>query len=245
MYLAGFIVAGFLVASVYAFALAARAARPPPPRRPRRGAQLRRAGRAGAAAGRATGRRARSPSASRSSSPRSRGSRRRRRARRFELAGGIEIPKLLSLLAFHDPNATVQGLDSVPEDDRPPTGIVKLSFRTMVAIGSGAGRARRVVHLGLVAARPAARARPGSTARSWRPGRCRVVALIAGWVTTEVGRQPWVVYEVMRTEEAVTGASGIPVGFAALGLVYVGAGRDRVRDAAPARAQREAVPDAA
>ena len=52
-------------------------------------------------------------------------------------------------------------------------------------------------------------------------GPLSVVALIAGWVTTEVGRQPWVVYEVMRTEDAVTGASGIPVGFAALWLVYL------------------------
>ena len=139
----------------------------------------------------------------------------------FELAGGIEIPKLLSLLAFHDPNATVQGLDSVPKDDQPPSGIVKLSFRTMVAIGSGLAalgawflwcwlRRRRLptspwFHRGLVAAGPLS-----------------VVALIAGWVTTEVGRQPWVVYNVMRTEDAVTGADGIPVGFAALGLVYIG-----------------------
>jgi cytochrome bd ubiquinol oxidase subunit I len=139
----------------------------------------------------------------------------------FELPGGIEIPKLLSLLAFHDPNATVQGLDSVPEDDQPPTGIVKLSFRTMVAIGSGLAalgawfllvwwRKRRLpgsvwFHRALVAAGPLS-----------------VVALIAGWVTTEVGRQPWVVYNVMRTEDAVTGAEGIPVGFAALGLVYAG-----------------------
>jgi cytochrome d ubiquinol oxidase subunit I len=139
----------------------------------------------------------------------------------FDLAGGIEIPKLLSLLAFHDPNAVVQGLDSVPEDDRPPVGIVKLSFRTMVAIGTalaalGAwfvwvwwrhGRlpASPWFHRAVVAAGPLS-----------------VVALIAGWVTTEVGRQPWVVYEVMRTEEAVTGAGGIPVGFAALGLVYAG-----------------------
>jgi len=139
----------------------------------------------------------------------------------FSLPGGIEVPKLLSLLAFHDPNATVTGLDSVPEDDQPPTGIVKVSFRLMVFIGSGLaalgawflwlwwrrGRLPRSLwfYRALVAAGPAA-----------------LVALIAGWVTTEVGRQPWVVYQVMRTENAVTGASGIPVGFAALGLVYVG-----------------------
>jgi cytochrome d ubiquinol oxidase subunit I len=53
-------------------------------------------------------------------------------------------------------------------------------------------------------------------------GPAAVVALIAGWVTTEVGRQPWVVYGVMRTEDAVTGASGIPVGYAVLALVYLG-----------------------
>jgi cytochrome d ubiquinol oxidase subunit I len=139
----------------------------------------------------------------------------------FELAAGIEIPKLLSLLAFHDPNAVVQGLDSVPEDDRPPVGIVKLSFRTMVAIGTALAalgawfiwvwwRRGRLpgspwFHRAVVAAGPLS-----------------VVALIAGWVTTEVGRQPWVVYEVMRTEEAVTGAGGIPVGFAALAIIYIG-----------------------
>ena len=139
----------------------------------------------------------------------------------FDLAGGIEIPRLLSLLAFHDPDATVQGLDIVAEDDRPPVGIVKTSFRAMVAIGTGLAalgawfvwswwRRGRLpgspwFHRALVAAGPLS-----------------VVALIAGWVTTEVGRQPWVVYEVMRTEHAVTGAEGIPVGFAALALVYAG-----------------------
>ena len=48
-----------------------------------------------------------------------------------------------------------------------------------------------------------------------------MVALIAGWVTTEVGRQPWVVYRVMRTTQAVTGAGGIPVGYATLAAVYL------------------------
>jgi len=138
----------------------------------------------------------------------------------FEVIGGVEIPKGLSLLAFHNPNATVKGLDSVPKQDRPPSGIVKISFRAMVGIGTalaalGAwfawvwwrrGHLPRSVWFGraVVAAGPLS-----------------VVALIAGWVTTEVGRQPWVVYKVMRTETAVTGASGIPVGFTVLSLVYV------------------------
>jgi cytochrome bd ubiquinol oxidase subunit I len=138
----------------------------------------------------------------------------------FSLVGGIEVPKALSILAFHDPNATVKGLNTVPKDDQPPTGIVKVSFRTMVGIGTGLAalgvwfiwfwwRRRRLPGTvwflrALVAAGPLA-----------------VVALIAGWVTTEVGRQPWVVYEVMRTEDAVTGASGVPVGYAALSLIYL------------------------
>jgi cytochrome d ubiquinol oxidase subunit I len=48
-----------------------------------------------------------------------------------------------------------------------------------------------------------------------------LVALIAGWITTEVGRQPWIVYGVMRTEDAVTGASGIPVGLGTVTAVYL------------------------
>ena len=53
-------------------------------------------------------------------------------------------------------------------------------------------------------------------------GPAALVALIAGWITTEVGRQPWIVYRVMRTSEAVTGAGGIPVGLGTLAAVYVG-----------------------
>ena len=51
-------------------------------------------------------------------------------------------------------------------------------------------------------------------------GPAAVVALICGWITTEVGRQPWIVYRVMRVEEAVTGASGIPLGYATVAVVY-------------------------
>jgi len=139
----------------------------------------------------------------------------------FSIPGGPEIPDLLSLLAFHDPNAAVQGLDSVPADDRPPVAVVRSSFLVMVTIGTLLA-ALSVWYL-LVRIR---RRRLPESRWFWRAavaaGPLAVVALIAGWVTTEVGRQPWVVYEVMRTEEAVTGAGGIPVGYATLALVYVG-----------------------
>jgi cytochrome d ubiquinol oxidase subunit I len=137
-----------------------------------------------------------------------------------EVRYGIEIPKLLSLLTYHDPNATVQGLDTVPKADQPPVNVVRFAFQTMVGIGTGLAllaviylatwlRHRRLprskwFYRAVVAAGPAA-----------------TVALIAGWITTEVGRQPWIVYRVMRTSDAVTGASGIPVGYATLAVVYL------------------------
>jgi cytochrome bd ubiquinol oxidase subunit I len=138
-----------------------------------------------------------------------------------EVGRGIEIPRLLSILARHDPDATLQGLESAPPEDRPPVNVVRVAFQLMVAIGLalvglalwhliGWSRRRRLpptpwFYRAIIAAAPLS-----------------VVALIAGWVTTEVGRQPWVVYEVMRTEEAVTGAAGIPVGYATLVVVYTG-----------------------
>ena len=110
-------------------------------------------------------------------------------------------------------NATVQGLDAVPARDRPPVNVVRFAFQTMVGIGTLlALLARRLPRR----ADPAPRLpdSPGSTGRSSLAGPLSVVALISGWVTTEVGRQPWVVYRVMRTSQAVTGAGGIPVGYA-------------------------------
>jgi cytochrome bd ubiquinol oxidase subunit I len=138
-----------------------------------------------------------------------------------EVRFGVEIPRLLSLLAFHDPNATVQGLDTVPAADQPPVNVVRIAFQTMVGIGTLLALLA-VIHLGACLRR---RRPPGS---AWflrgvvAAGPLSVVALVAGWVTTEVGRQPWIVYRVMRTSEAVTGASGIPVGYATLSLVYAG-----------------------
>jgi cytochrome bd ubiquinol oxidase subunit I len=133
---------------------------------------------------------------------------------------GIAIPKGLSLLAKHDPNATIQGLDAVPPRDRPPVNVVRVAFQTMVGVGT------LLALLGVVHLVTWFRRRRFVESR-WFPwavvaaGPLSLVALIAGWVTTEVGRQPWVVYHVMRTAQAVTGAGGIPVGYATLALVYL------------------------
>jgi cytochrome bd ubiquinol oxidase subunit I len=138
-----------------------------------------------------------------------------------EVKYGIEIPKLLSLLAYHNPNAVVKGLDTVPPRDRPPVNITRLSFQTMVGIGTLAALLSVYCLLTLIRRQRLPQAR-WFHAAIVAIGPLSVVALIAGWVTTEVGRQPWVVYGVMRTSEAVTGAKGIPVGYGTLVLVYVG-----------------------
>jgi cytochrome bd ubiquinol oxidase subunit I len=134
---------------------------------------------------------------------------------------GIKIPKLLSFLSFHDFDAEVKGLDTVPPEDRPPVNVVRFAFQTMVGIGS----VLALLGVFYVGTWLRHRRLPRS---SWfyralvLAGPLALVALISGWITTEVGRQPWVVYDVMRTEDAVTGASGIPIGYATLALVYLG-----------------------
>jgi cytochrome d ubiquinol oxidase subunit I len=138
-----------------------------------------------------------------------------------EVRYGIPLPRLLSLLAFHDPNARVAGLEEVPADERPPVNVVRVAFQTMVGIGFVlAGISAAYLFVWLLRRRlPRS---PWFYRAVVAAGPLSVVALIAGWVTTEVGRQPWVVYGNMRTEAAVTGASGIPVGYATLVLVYAG-----------------------
>jgi cytochrome d ubiquinol oxidase subunit I len=142
-----------------------------------------------------------------------------------EVEGGLKIPGLASWLS--DPSTgtstVVQGLDSVPADDRPSRAAVNtihLAWDIMVGMGTA------LVLLALWFAVLYWRRRDQLATRRWFL-RVAVIAPIAaymalesGWIITEVGRQPWVVYERMRTEEAVTGAGGIPVGYAALVLVY-------------------------
>jgi cytochrome d ubiquinol oxidase subunit I len=136
-----------------------------------------------------------------------------------ELRWAIRIPNGLSLLAHHDPDAEITGLEAFPPADRPPVAPVHLGFQVMVAIGTG------LLALGTWFA--VARLRGRTIPRSrWflrgalAAGPAAAVALEAGWITTEVGRQPWIVFGVMRVEEAVTSAPDIRFGLYALVLVY-------------------------
>jgi cytochrome d ubiquinol oxidase subunit I len=133
---------------------------------------------------------------------------------------GIEIPHLLSFLSYHSWNAQVQGLAAVPADERPPVNVVRFAFQTMVGIGT------LLALLGVVyLATWIRRKRLPESTWFYRAlvvaAPLSVVALISGWVVTEVGRQPWVVYRVMPTAAAVTGANGIPVGYATLAASYL------------------------
>jgi cytochrome d ubiquinol oxidase subunit I len=131
----------------------------------------------------------------------------------------LEIPYALSLLIHHDVDGVVPGLEEVPVDERPPVNVVHLSYNVMVGIGTAllllAGwfglvwwRRRRlpltVWFLRAVAA----------------SGVAAVVAMEAGWITTEVGRQPWIVYRILRTADAVSPAPGLGYGLIAVIAVY-------------------------
>jgi cytochrome d ubiquinol oxidase subunit I len=133
---------------------------------------------------------------------------------------GIEIPHLLSLFADHEWNGKVIGLDSVPKRDQPPINVERFAFQTMVGIGTMLALLGAVYLFIRIRKRRLPRSRWFYRAVV-AAGPLAVVALIAGWVVTEVGRQPWIVYGVMRTSQAVTGATSVPFDYATLALVYV------------------------
>ena len=132
----------------------------------------------------------------------------------------IQIPKLSSLILKHDLNAPVEGLKSFPKEDRPPAEIVFWSFRIMVGLGF------LMFALGLWSL--LARARKRLYDWTWLHrfalvmGPSGFVAVIAGWVTTEVGRQPWVVYGLLRTKDAVSpiATAGVTGSLIAFVIVY-------------------------
>jgi len=132
----------------------------------------------------------------------------------------LRIPRGLSLLVAHDPQAKVVGLEEFARDQWPNVRIVHWAFDLM----AGAGMILLALALwaswlwfkrrrlpedkwllrGLVAAGPLG-----------------FLAIEAGWVVTEVGRQPWIIYGVMRTQEAVTPMRGLVVAFVTFTLVYL------------------------
>jgi cytochrome d ubiquinol oxidase subunit I len=133
----------------------------------------------------------------------------------------LEIPKGLSLLAFSDPDAEVRGLNDFPRADWPPVAIVHVAFQVMVACGTA---------LALVGLWIGWRwwRRKGE---SWHASRrfllavglaapLGFIALEAGWIVTEEGRQPWMIYGIMRTEDAVTPMPGLVVPFLTFTLLY-------------------------
>ena len=138
--------------------------------------------------------------------------------------GGLGIPGFDSFLVGWSTNTKVTGLDSVPPDDRPPANtMLHWAFDTMVGICSA------LIALGLWLGIAWWRKRdipktPWFLRAVAVSGVSAVVALECGWIVTEVGRQPWVVYNILRTEDAVTKADGVWVSFIAVLLLYVALG---------------------
>ncbi len=119
-----------------------------------------------------------------------------------ELRHAVGIPKLGSLILKHDPDAPMPGLDSVPREDWPPVAIVFWAFRIMVGIGVA------MIAVGLWSAwlrwRRQLYRSDGLLRAALLMGPMGFVAVVAGWVVTEVGRQPYVVYGLLRTAEAAS-----------------------------------------
>lgn len=119
----------------------------------------------------------------------------------------IEIPNALSFLAFGDFDAEVQGLNDFPKEERPPVAITHYAFQVMVSIG---GLLAGVGLLFFIS-----RKRKKWTTKKWYWflfATCTplgFLALEAGWIVTEVGRQPWIIHKVMLTKDAVTPVPGI------------------------------------
>jgi cytochrome d ubiquinol oxidase subunit I len=139
------------------------------------------------------------------------------------VAGAIEIPGGLSFLAFDDPTAEVAGLDRVPRADWPNVRIVHIAFQLMVGIGTW------LAFVSLWAAWAMWRRSPWETQRLLLlalagSAPLGLVAIEAGWVVTEVGRQPWIVQGLVRTADAVTPVPGLIVPFVTFTLLYVALG---------------------
>jgi cytochrome d ubiquinol oxidase subunit I len=148
----------------------------------------------------------------------------------------IEIPYALSILAYGEPNAVVKGLNDFPAEQHPPIAIVHISFQIMVACGVAMmlvalWGAWRYLRARWKTRKRTNHGRPNSN-HSWLDSKWFLRTLVAaaplgfiaietGWTVTEVGRQPWIIYGVMRTSEAVTPMPGLIVPFVAFTVLYI------------------------
>ncbi|AKQ42887.1 cytochrome D ubiquinol oxidase subunit I [Aurantiacibacter atlanticus] len=138
-------------------------------------------------------------------------------AQRLDYAVGI--PNLSSLILKHSLDAPLAGLDTIPREDQPPVSIIFWSFRIMVGIG--------FAMLGIGAWSLLARMRGKLSEWRWLHraallmGPSGFVAVIAGWVTTEVGRQPWVIYGLLRTADAASPLAAPAIGASLLAFVVI------------------------
>jgi cytochrome d ubiquinol oxidase subunit I len=131
---------------------------------------------------------------------------------------GIQLPRGLSLLAYHDPNAVVMGLSEVPRSLWPNVVVTHLAFQVMV----GSGFALMALSLWFWVADRRRTGQFGS-ALLWATvlaAPLGMLALEAGWIVTEVGRQPWVIYNVMQTRDAVTPVASVAATFAGFTVLY-------------------------
>ena len=132
----------------------------------------------------------------------------------------IEIPGLLSFVAYGDTSALVRGLNEFPRDTWPPVVPVHVSFQIMVAIGF----AMTFVALWAAWRQWRSPSLSGSRVFLWAVAASAplgFIAVEAGWFVTELGRQPWIIQGVMRTADAVTPMPGLIVPFAVITLLYL------------------------
>jgi cytochrome bd ubiquinol oxidase subunit I len=136
-----------------------------------------------------------------------------------QMKHAIEVPKLSSLILKHDLNAPLAGLDTIAPGDRPPVEVVFWSFRVMVGLGT----LMMLLGVSSLAARALRRL------YDWRwlhrfalwMGPSGFVAVIAGWITTEVGRQPYTIYGLLRTADSVSPLAAPAVGASLIAFVIV------------------------
>ncbi|WP_299223457.1 cytochrome ubiquinol oxidase subunit I [uncultured Aquimarina sp.] len=131
----------------------------------------------------------------------------------------LAIPGMLSFLAFGDFDAEVKGLNDFPEDERPNVPIVHYAFQTMVGIGGILMLAGLLYFISLK------KKKWFTNNKYWLLfvilAPLGFIALEAGWIVTEVGRQPWIIHKIMRTKDAVTPMPGIVFSFYTYIVVYV------------------------